>query len=223
MTPQVRWFFLLLLILFPDVLRAQGVGLDRRTADLAIRAVQEDALAWAINRLDSGTSHIVGSSRSTDGSLIVRIDYKFNNGRNGFVDVKFTQGRVECLTYWDLGFCQPPRSAHTVMIDRIKQSIITDSELWAFNRLDMNSINFRSSSTSPDGSLSVRMSYTFNYGRPGSVIVRVIGDRVDCLNYEDVGVCLPPRVTPRGCDGTGYCTNCDPATWRRDGRCVRRQ
>ena len=65
--------------------------------------VKEDALGWAVNRLDVGSVHNVriysGSAKS--GSFILRAEYTYNGGQSGWVVAKYAGGSFNCIQFWD--------------------------------------------------------------------------------------------------------------------------
>jgi len=76
---------------------------------------------------------------------------------------------------------------------KLERAVGTDSGSWIFNRYDAGSMrDVRvSSGTAVNGTL--RGEYTYNGGSSGTVEAQIQGGEITCLNYWDVGSCMPLR------------------------------
>ncbi len=76
--------------------------------------IAADSRSWFFNRYDHGSvNNVRVTERSPDGASInVYADYTFNGGRAGYVEVSISQGRVECLQFWDSPRCRPIGQSH---------------------------------------------------------------------------------------------------------------
>lgn len=94
-------------------------------------------------------------------------------------------------------------AAQTALLER---AVRQDSGAWAMNRYDVGSMsNVRVASTG-GGATVLRGEYRYNGGSSGWVEARVVGGRVECLGYWDMGGCSAPRTaasTGRGPIGGG--------------------
>lgn len=66
-----------------------------------------DSQSWFFNRFDAGSlGHFEVVRREDPHNLIVKATYTYNNGQPGWVMARITDGRVQCLQYWDKNFCK---------------------------------------------------------------------------------------------------------------------
>lgn len=75
--------------------------------------VHTDSRGWMTNTYDRGSMNNVRmEARSDDGRLhLVRGEYTYNGGYAAWVRVRFRDGQVQCMEYWDFsGACRPIRS-----------------------------------------------------------------------------------------------------------------
>jgi hypothetical protein len=75
------------------------------------RAVRSDSTNWSFNQYDVGSLTDVRVLDRNGSTLTLRGNYTFNGGTSGWVEARLVGGRVQCLQFWDVGSCSPPRSS----------------------------------------------------------------------------------------------------------------
>ena len=73
-------------------------------------AVRQDSGAWQMNHYDDGSMTGVKLLQSGAKSRI-RGNYTFNGGSQGWVEADVSGGKIQCLSYWDVGSCEAVRSS----------------------------------------------------------------------------------------------------------------
>ena len=78
------------------------------TAD---RVISNDARSWFLNRYDRGSATVRNVWESPSGlDVTLTVDYTYNGGRQGWVEIQVYDGRVRCLRYHDFANnCRPER------------------------------------------------------------------------------------------------------------------
>lgn len=77
----------------------------------ADRWIRDDARSWFMNRYDRGSARVVDVWESPSGiDVELTVDYTYNGGRRGWVEIQVFDGRIRCLRYHDFqDTCRPPR------------------------------------------------------------------------------------------------------------------
>lgn len=103
---------------------AQRAPAESHTA-LVERVLEQDARHWFFNRLDPGSVRHVEVASHTDGTLVLRGEYSFNEGQDGWVLVRVVGRSVTCIQYSDRAECEPPRG-DPIVVRRLLRSSASD-------------------------------------------------------------------------------------------------
>jgi hypothetical protein len=69
------------------------------TAD---RTISDDSESWFFNRYDKGSAKVRSVWESPSGMIVkITVDYTYNGGRKGWVEIEGHDGIVYCLRYHD--------------------------------------------------------------------------------------------------------------------------
>jgi len=100
-----------------DRLREAAAPLRRAVAGLDDSAllnalVYADSQFWSMNRYDDFSMHNVTQESSSDGARVLRGEYKYNGGQDGWVRITLYKdmARLPCVEFWDFaGSCRDLR------------------------------------------------------------------------------------------------------------------
>jgi len=79
---------------------------EQITANLEA-SVGTDSHSWFMNKYDPGSlTGLQIVQQENAHSQIVKANYTYNNGNQGWVMARVIDGNVQCLQYWDKNFCK---------------------------------------------------------------------------------------------------------------------
>lgn len=100
-----------LLAILPSIASAEGFCDRYDCQGTADKIIYEDARSWFMNRYDRGSATVRDVWESTSGlDVTLTVDYTYNGGSRGWVEIETYDGRVKCLRFHDFAnTCRPPK------------------------------------------------------------------------------------------------------------------